>query len=165
MSEPHTAVSATARVDASPAEVFALLRSPSSHALFDGSGTVVASQAGGPAKLSLNDRFHMSMRRGVPYRMWNTVVEFEPDRLIAWRQEWGHHVWRYELKPSDAGTLVTETFDWSTCRAKWLIRAIRAPQTNLASIKATLRRLQEHFRSAGSGEAGDLTDGEAPPAD
>ena len=86
------------------------------------------------------------MRRGVPYRMWNTVVEFEQDRRIAWRQEWGHHVWRYELEPVGDGTLVTETFDWSTCRAKWLIHAMGAPKSNLASMHATLKRLQLHFR-------------------
>lgn len=139
-------VSASARIDAHPAEVFALLRTPASHALIDGSGTVLDSRTDSPAELGLGDRFHMSMRRGIGYRMWNTVVEFEPDRLIAWRQEWGHHVWRYALEPSNGGTLVTETFDWSTCRATWLIHAMRAPETNLASIRATLTRMQEHFR-------------------
>ena len=140
-------VSATARVDAHPRAVFALLRSPSAHALIDGSGTVLGSRAGGPAELNLGDRFHMSMRRGIPYRMWNTVVEFEPDRLIAWRQEWGHHVWRYILEPSDGGTLVTETFGWSSCRAKWLIHAMHAPReqppgdrSDLGAIAAPLPR-------------------------
>lgn len=143
-------VSATARIDAPPADVFALLRSPASHALIDGSGTVQGSRPGGPAELNLGDRFHMAMRRGVPYRVWNTVVELEPDRVIAWRQDWGHHVWRYELEPSDGGTLVTETFDWSTCRAKWLIHAMRAPRNNLVAIRATLERMQQHFRPAES---------------
>ena len=138
-------VSATAHIGARPGDVFALLRSPGAHALIDGSGTVVASRTEGSAELGLGDRFHMSMRRGIPYRMWNTVVEFDPDRRIAWRQEWGHHVWRYELEPSDGGTLVTETFDWSTCRAKWLIHAMRAPKNNLQAIRATLERMQHHF--------------------
>lgn len=62
-------VSATIQVDASPRDVFALLRSPSAHPFINGSGTVVASRTGGPAELNLGDRFHMSMRRGVPYRM------------------------------------------------------------------------------------------------
>lgn len=140
-------VGATARVDASPAEVFAVLRAPASHAEIDGSGTVVGHRLDGPAVLQLGDRFHMSMRRGIPYRMWNTVVEFEADRRIPWRQERGHHVWRYELEPDGEGTLVTETFDWSMCRAKWLIHAMRAPANNLASIRATLVRLQDHFAS------------------
>lgn len=140
-------VSASVEMSARPEQVFALLRDPAAHALFDGSGTVVGSREDAPAALRLGDRFHMSMRRGVPYRMWNTVVEFEQDRLIAWRQEWGHHVWRYELAPSATGTLVTETFDWSTCRAKWLIRAMKAPQTNLVAIRDTLERLRRHVES------------------
>lgn len=118
-------VSATAHIDARPRDVFALLRSPSAHPQIDGSGTVLASRTGGPAELNLGDRFHMSMRRGIPYRMWNTVVEFET---------------------SDGGTLVTETFDWSTCRAKWLIHAMRAPKNNLGAIRATLERMQHHFQ-------------------
>ena len=138
-------VSATAAVSASPSTVFEFVRDPRSHALIDGSGTVLSTLADTPNQLALGDRFHMSMRRGVPYKMWNTVVEFEQDRRIAWRQEWGHHVWRYELSPVDGGTLVTETFDWSTCRAKWLIHAMRAPKNNLAAIEATLERLQQHF--------------------
>ncbi len=126
--------------------MFALLRDPAAHALFDGSGTVVESSAGGPTELRLGDRFLTSMRRGIPYKMWNTVVELEEDRRIAWRQEWGHHVWRYELEPTERGAAVTETFDWSTCRAKWLIYAMGAPKTNLTAIRATLRRLQQHFQ-------------------
>lgn len=149
MASRDECVSATAEVRASPAEVFALIRDPASHALIDGSGTVLGSRGGASMKLGHGDRFHMSMRRGVPYRMWNTVVEFEQDRLIAWRQDWGHHVWRYELEPSGGGTSVTETFDWSTCRAKWLIHAMRAPEHNLSAIRATLRRLQEHFPPSG----------------
>ena len=138
-------VGSSADVKASAADVFALLCDPNSHSLFDGSGTVLSSRATGPVELGLGDRFHMSMRRGVPYRMWNTVVEFEQDRLIAWRQEWGHHVWRYELSPTESGTRVTETFDWSNCRAKWLLGLMRAPAANEAAIEATLVRLQELF--------------------
>ena len=34
---------------------------------------------------SLGSTFGMSMKLGVPYSMTNTVIEFEPDRRIAWQ--------------------------------------------------------------------------------
>ena len=40
----------------------------------------------------------MDMKKGAPYKIKNKVVEFEPDRLIAWRHV-GLHRWRYELEP------------------------------------------------------------------
>jgi len=62
------------------------------------------------------------MRWGLPYRTWghlplagdNTVIEFEQDRRIAWQTTMlgglvGGRIWRYELSPTDGGTLVRET--------------------------------------------------------
>ncbi len=69
----------------------------------------------------------MRMRMGVPYVISSTVVEYEPDRVIAWRHI-GHHRWRYELEPTDGGgTKVTETFDWSTSRSPKVIEMIGYP--------------------------------------
>lgn len=84
------------------------------------------------------------MRIGLPYVISNDVVEFETDRLIAWRHV-GHHRWRYELAPVDGGrrTEVTETFDWSTSRAPWFIELMGYPAKNAASIEATLERLAD----------------------
>ena len=135
-------------ISATPAQVFALLADPAGHVLLDGSGTVRASRAGNPPLLELGSRFGMDMHLGVPYRMQNTVVEFEQDRRIAWQQGWGRHVWRYELTPTDNGTLVRETFDWSTSRTKWVLALMRAPRKNMVSMRATLQRMQEHFSHA-----------------
>jgi hypothetical protein len=66
-----------------------------------------------PEPLRLGTKFGMNMKIGVPYLITNTVVEYEQDRLIAWRH-WGRHRWRYELEPVEGGTEVTESFDWST---------------------------------------------------
>ena len=44
----------------------------------------------------------MDMKMGAPYKIKNKVVEFEQDRLIAWRHI-GLHRWRYELTPTAAG--------------------------------------------------------------
>src|SRR5688500_10263203 len=99
-------VSLSTIVNAPPATVFALLADPHRHPEFDGSGTVKG-RVSGPHALSLGDRFGMRMRLGLPYVISNKVVEFEQDRVIAWRHV-GHHVWRYELEPVDDGTRVTE---------------------------------------------------------
>jgi uncharacterized protein YndB with AHSA1/START domain len=137
-------------VDAPPSAVFAALADPRAHGAFDGSGTVRSAIAG-PSRLSLGDRFGMSMRLGVPYTINNEVVEFEEDRRIAWRHL-GHHRWRYELEPVGAGsTKVTETFDWSTARAPWFIELMRFPATNARGIEATLPRLKAYIEDrAGS---------------
>jgi uncharacterized protein YndB with AHSA1/START domain len=130
-------------VDAPPSAVFEVLADPRAHGAFDGSGTV-RSAITGPARLSLGDRFGMSMRLGVPYTINNEVVEFEEDRRIGWRHV-GHHVWRYELEPVGEGsTRVSETFDWSTSRAPWLLELVGYPATNTRGIEATLPRLKAY---------------------
>ena len=104
--------SASITIDASPATVFAILQDPRQHPRIDGSGNVKASTSG-PEKLVLGSEFGMDMKMGAPYKIGNTVVEFEQDRLIAWRHK-GLHRWRYELAPtSSGGTEVTETWDIS----------------------------------------------------
>lgn len=104
--------SASTTIAAPPATVFAILTDPRQHARIDGSGTIVATISG-PERLELGSEFGMSMKMGAPYRIKNRVVEFEQDRLIAWRHK-GQHRWRYELTPTDdGGTAVTETWDLS----------------------------------------------------
>jgi uncharacterized protein YndB with AHSA1/START domain len=127
---------------AAPGEaVFDLLADPSKHPLLDGSGTVLASR-GATARLSLGSRFAMSMRQGLPYRVTNTVVEFEEGRRIAWRHA-GAHVWRWQLEPlEDDRTRVTETFDWSTALAPGVVELLGYPQRNERSMVATLDRLE-----------------------
>jgi len=82
----------------------------------------------------------MAMRWGVPYRISNTVVEFEEGRRIAWRH-FGRHVWRYELDADDGGTRITETFDYAPALSPRLLELTDTPRRNLASIQATLNRL------------------------
>ena len=104
--------SARMTIAAPPATVFAILRDPRQHPRIDGSGTVRGSLTG-PERLELGSEFGMEMRMGAPYRIRNTVVELEEDRLIAWRHK-GLHRWRYELTPTaDGGTEVVETWDLS----------------------------------------------------
>ncbi|MGD9989424.1 SRPBCC family protein [Pseudonocardia sp.] len=140
-------VTASTVVAAPPADVFALLADPHRHHEFDGSGSVRGAVTG-PHRLDLGDRFSMSMKIGLPYRVTNTVVEFEPDRRIAWCH-FARAVWRYELEPvgdgAAAGTRVTETFDYGTSPWARGLELAKFPQGNARSIRDTLRRLAALF--------------------
>jgi hypothetical protein len=124
--------------------VFDVLADPAGHAVIDGSGQVVRARPGQTTRLALGSKFRMDMKQGVPYRITNTVVEFEPDRRIAWRHL-GGHVWRYELEPVPEGTKVTETFDWSTSTTKWFIELMRYPAKHTKNMEQTLERLDAHL--------------------
>jgi hypothetical protein len=94
-----------------------------------------------PARLSLGATFGMDMKMGAPYKITNTVVEFEEGRRIAWRH-FGGHVWRYILEPqADGTTKVTEQFDWTTSKSKIGLRLMGAPKRNKKAMVATLDRL------------------------
>lgn len=131
--------SGSKRIRASAETIFDLLADPSKHSLFDGSGMV---QSGQRNRLSLGAKFAMSMKlKFLPYKIGNTVMEFEENRLIAWSHP-GKHRWRYELEPmADGTTLVTETFDWSTSPIGPGIIAAGWPKRNLENIEKTLERL------------------------
>ena len=137
-------VAVTRPIAAPAATIFALLADPARHASFDGSGTVRRAVAAAPARLTLGARFGMDMRLGMPYRITNTVVEFEEGRRIAWHHV-GGHVWRYLLDPSADGTatVVTEEFDWTNARSRLMIRLVGYPERNRRSMDRTLARLDE----------------------
>jgi uncharacterized protein YndB with AHSA1/START domain len=127
-------------IDAPAERIFAILSDPRRHPDIDGSGTLQQSIKG-PERLELGSTFSMGMKVGVPYRMGNTVVEFEPERRIAWCH-FGKHRWRYELEPqADGRTLVRETFDWSTARIPKVIELMGAPARNEPGMVKTLERL------------------------
>ena len=135
-------VSVERQISASAGDIFALLQDPARHADFDGSGTVMSTNDGGE-KLELGTKFGMSMKLGpLPYRISSKVVEFEQDRLIAWAHL-GKHRWRYELEPNNDGTLVRETFDWSTAAVPKVIEIAGFPKRHPKAMEATLKRLAE----------------------
>ena len=137
-------VSGSRVIDASADDIFDVLADPARHGEFDGSGTVGRAR-GSSSRLDLGARFAMDMKLGpIPYRISNTVVEFEDDRSIAW-QHVGKHRWRYELEPVDHGTKVTETFDYSTATWPKGIELIGYPERHRANIDATLERLAAIF--------------------
>ena len=106
---PNTAA-ARITIDAPASVIFDLLASPAAHQRFDGSGSV-RDAISGPERLFLGATFGMSMKIKVPYRIKNTVVEFEENKKITWchLMKW---TWNYELEELANGkTRVTETFD------------------------------------------------------
>ncbi|ANH37496.1 Polyketide cyclase / dehydrase and lipid transport [Nocardioides dokdonensis FR1436] len=140
MSNPEVHSSIT--VQAPAAAVFAILADPRQHERIDGSGTLRGTVSG-PERLVLGSEFGMSMKQGAPYKIKNTVVEHEEDRLIAWRHK-GLHRWRYELAPAAGGGCeVTETWDISRYPApvRAIFRALFAKRTQTA-IEATLVNLK-----------------------
>ena len=135
-------VSDTRVISAAPQVIFDLLADPDKHPEIDGSGTVKASRASGPRRLALGSRFGMDMHMGLPYKILNTVVEFEENQLIAWRHFYGHR-WRWQLRDlGDGRTEVTETFDWSTARWVWFIKLMGFPKKHPVDMAKTLERLE-----------------------
>ena len=132
-------VSVSKTIAASPQEIFAILSNTEGHVAIDGSGTV--RQTIDPIDLTLGTKFGMKMKLGVPYRMKSTVVEFEQDRLIAWCH-FAKHRWRYELEDTEEGTVVTETFDWSTSLFPKGIEIMGYPTSHPDNMTKTLEHLE-----------------------
>lgn len=123
-----------------PAEtIFDLLADPRRHQELDGTQTITGIISG-PKRLSLGARFGMKMHLGVHYRIMNTVVEYEENRLIAWRHL-GRWRWRYELRPiSPNSTEVTETFDGTTSISQLWLKVRKAyPWVQMAVAKSLVR--------------------------
>jgi hypothetical protein len=136
--------SATITVAAAPAEVFDFIRRPANHAEINGDGTVKGNLAG-PEVLGDGDKFGMSMRLGVPYRIRSKVVEFEENRRIAWCHIAGHR-WRWTLEPAGEGyTKVTETYDQSTARVPFALRLVGYPARHETNVARSVANVAAHF--------------------
>lgn len=117
-------------VDAPAATVFAALADPANHAAIDGTGWV-REPVDGERITGVGQIFRMAMYHDNhpdgAYEMANTVIAFQPDRVIAWEPgqpgadgvvEGGGWTWRYDLQPQgDGQTRVTLTYDWSAVPA------------------------------------------------
>ena len=147
-----TQVSGSITVKAPPAVVFAILTDPRQHSRIDGSGSVQSVMSGPERITATGQSFVVRMKLfGVPYVIMNRVVEFEPDRLIAWRHFTANR-WRYELAATDGGTTVTETFDMSRADpvTDAVVRWAKFPERNRQGITGTLERLKKAAESDAS---------------
>jgi Polyketide cyclase / dehydrase and lipid transport len=157
-----TSVSVDRVIGAPAASIFDVVADVSRHPEMDGSGALVKPKGAVPQRLSMGSTFGMSMKLGVPYSTTNTVIEFEPDRRIAWQTVLagplgrfiGGRIWRYELEAVDGGTKVTETWDISRDKQAFFLRHKRVGEQTAASMSSTLGRLAEMTESAGTGPQG-----------
>jgi uncharacterized protein YndB with AHSA1/START domain len=150
-SSQHTVVSVDRVINAPAASIFAVVADATRHAEIDGSGSVVKAKDGASQRLALGSNFEMSMKLGLPYSTSNTVIEFEPDRRIAWQTSLagplgrfiGGRIWRYEFEEGDGATKVTESWDITQDKLAFLLRHDKVGQHTTASMSKTLDRLAE----------------------
>jgi hypothetical protein len=141
------------KINASPEAIFDVLSDASKHSLIDGSGMVQGAVDQNPERLTFGSTFGMGMKMVVfHYSTVNKVVEFEENRLIAWRTGpsggWGRHIagriWRYRLEPVDGGTKVSESWDITPDHQRMLLKLgdIYSGKTR-RDMERTLGRLDE----------------------
>jgi hypothetical protein len=159
-------VSAERIIAASAEETFAVVADAAAHWAIDGTNTLRPThgisrplRAGSLFITPMSRRLHGVTRQHlvrtavavlVGGRMRNTVVEFDENRRIAWRN-FGRHLWRYELEPIDGDTtrtLVRETFDYATNPTPWLLEWARFPDHNAAAMQQTLQHLDARVTTA-----------------
>ena len=131
-------------IPAAPGLIFEILADPRQHSKIDGSGSVKAAKVSAPSRLSKGSKFTMDMKILLPYKMTNTVVEFEENRRIAW-QHFGGHIWRYILEPVDGGTKVTEQFDYNGSKSVLMLKLRGSMASNEKSMVKTLENIEKHF--------------------
>jgi hypothetical protein len=114
----------TRTIAAAPADIFAVLANPTRHQDTEPGDWVRDAIDTGPVT-GRGQMFAVNMfleQAGGHYVMHNLVTEFDQNRAIAWlpgqiddagRHSPGGWWWRYDLAPTDAGTDVTLTYDWS----------------------------------------------------
>lgn len=138
------------RIAAPPEAIFALVADANRHQDIDGSGTVREAK-GSPEPLRQGSTFGMAMKWGVPYSMVNTVIDFEPNRRIAWQTRGpgplgkvvGGRIWRYDLEPTDDGTLVRETWDISQESPLSRFSTRRMAGLTRRNMEQTLARIED----------------------
>lgn len=144
-------VSVERTIPASPEAIFALISDPRRHHEFDGSGTVRTAKDV-PDKLKLGATFGMNMRIALPYTMVSRVVEYEQDRRLAWKtlpayplvdKLVGGRIWRYELEPTEGGTLVRESWDISQESPITRPMVRRSAGVTRNNMAATLAKIEE----------------------
>ncbi|MEO5900044.1 MAG: SRPBCC family protein [Ilumatobacteraceae bacterium] len=145
---PRDTLTVERLIAAPPSAIFDLLADPARHREIDGSGTVRDADAGSQ-RLTLGSTFGMAMQKGFGYRMINTVVEFEDDRVIAWQPRpaikllglaIGGRIWKYELEPQAGGTLVKETWDIRQEKVPMMVRPMAKGAKR--GMEATLERIE-----------------------
>jgi hypothetical protein len=146
-------ISATRRIAAPAATIFAIITDPAGQVAIDGSHMLVA--APDAARLeAVGDSFTIDMDRDalgdIPlgkYQVLNTVTKIESDYLLEWNigsAEHGPfgHVYGYVLEPAgDDATDVTSYCDWSGISDDLRERIPRWPIVPKMALITTLEKL------------------------
>jgi hypothetical protein len=137
----------TRQIEATPAEVFALLCDPKGHVAIDSSGMLQS--ADGVAVGAVGDEFVVHMDREAlndfpmgKYDVTVIITRYEQDALIEWTisgaiQPPIKHLYGYRLEPVDSGTSVTSYYDWSEIDEQYRSIGI-FPVIPEAALRATL---------------------------
>jgi uncharacterized protein YndB with AHSA1/START domain len=144
-------------IEASPAEIFAVLTDPNGHVAIDSTGML--QWAEGDRVTAVGDEFvvHMDRESFNDYPMGKydvtvIITKYEPDALIEWTisgqiQPPLRHLYGYRLAPaplderadgdaSGGGTLVTSYYDWSEIDDAYRVGVF--PVIPESAIRATL---------------------------
>jgi hypothetical protein len=110
-------------IEATPAEVFAVLSDPNGHVAIDSSGMLQSAE--GEVVRKVGDEFVVHMDREAlndypmgKYDVTVIITDFRSDALIEWTisgaiQPPIRHKYGYRIQPSGTGSLVTSYYDWS----------------------------------------------------
>jgi hypothetical protein len=155
--KPGPSISVWRDIDAPSHELFNHLATPAKHSTIDGSGMLRGTDDRRVLS-GIGDLFEMKMFNDVlgDYVMENHVVEFEPDRRIAWEPvlkatdkpefqsrvgDRSHLRWGWELSPRPGGgTRVTEFYDLSEA-PEWLHEATKEGENWRPAMEASLANL------------------------
>jgi hypothetical protein len=136
--------------------LFAVLADPARHAEIDGSGMLRAAVGSAPIT-GVGDIFTMQMHIAEigDYQTENHVVEFEPDRRIAWmtagvgRRPIGQ-LWAWQIDTTDEQTrTVTHTYDWSQVTDPKMLAMVTFPRVPASDLQQSVARLIAAASTAG----------------
>jgi uncharacterized protein YndB with AHSA1/START domain len=147
-------VSATRRISAPAAAIFAIVSDPAGHVQIDGSGMLEAAADARPLT-AVGDTFDIHMDRTplndipglVKYSVRNTVTQIEPDRLVEWTigapdQPPLGHVYGWLLEAvSDTETDVTNYCDWTNIVAELRARGRTWPIVPVEMLEESVAKL------------------------
>lgn len=136
-------------LQASPAEIYALIANPARHAELDGGTTVRSLNKGEDAEFHEGDTFSQKMVMGIPYTLPMKVTRADKNRGVTWLHP-GKHTWSWDIIDHHDGTVtVRETFDATGSQIAGLplyelyhaMGSFRTNRKNIALSLANLHRL------------------------
>ena len=148
MRRTDTSITLEQDADSPAPALFAVLADPRCHVEMDGSGML---QAAEDAKVIDHVGQVFSIAMHYPslgdYVTDNRVVEFEPDRRLAWAtgrrgQPPAGVRWGWQLTPlAEAGTRIVHTYDWSRVTDLAVLARVSFPRVSPDQLQASIDRL------------------------